>query len=177
MLQMNQGHTAAQLDSRWLRAVKLLAKYGLSSVPFIEVGLFLARQPQHRAMLLFFLPAVVAAIFILADNGRFEKTTVRGAWILLTVSAIASFLAEVNFPPIKPLFAGILPPRIDRIFVFYVISWYTFVLVICPVWFLRWRLMGAGRSRGPIRWKFKLRVAVWLVGVVSFAILAGRKLF
>lgn len=175
-MSLKAKQTVSSTQGRSLRALMLLARYGLSSIPFIEVGAFLLGRPANHALLLFFLPPIIAALFILADNGRFDRTVLRGAWILLMVTAFASFLAEINVPPIKPQFAGILPLRVDRVFVCYLIGWYTFVLVICPIWFLRWRIFGPGRSRGPIDWKFKLCLATWLVGVTAMGILAGRKL-
>jgi hypothetical protein len=165
-------------DGGWLRALKLLGRYGLAWIPFIQAGLFLARAPgaDERAMLAFFLPPVVASVFLIADNGRFDRTAVRAAWLLLSVTAVASLVAELNFLPIMPQFPA-LPARVDRVMVLYLAGWYSYVLIICPAWFIHWRLAGDGRCHGRASRSFIVGCLVWLGFVGTFAFLAMRKLF
>lgn len=173
-----RGEVALRRSNPRMRAVVVLVCYGLSCLPFIQVGLLLAAQPgDERAMLMFFLPPAFAALFVIADNGRFEPTFVRGAWLLLIVNAIVSALAEFDILPILPQFAGVLPAPMDRVFVLYLAGWYSFVLVVCPGWFLCRRVAVIRRTRGHIGWWF---IGGWLsyAGLLGTIILAaGRKLF
>lgn len=176
---INESQSGYRQSSRWLRAATLLGKYGVTCIPFIQVVLCLAAQPgaDERAMLMFFVPPVVASLFLLADNGRFDRTVVRGAWILLTVNSIASLVAEIDVLPIKAQFPGKLPPRIDRVLVLYLASWYSFILVVCPAWYLYWRFVGGGRIRGGVGWKFIIGWLGWALFVSILATGAARKIF
>jgi hypothetical protein len=175
---LHETRSGALRDARWFRALKLLGEYGLAWIPFVQAGLFLARAPgaDERAMLLFLLPPVVAAVFLIADNGRFNRTAVRAAWLLLSVTAVASLIAELNFLPIKAQFPA-LPPRLDRVIVLYLAGWYSFVLIICPAWFVHWRLAGEGRCHGRASRSFIVGCLVWLGFVGTIAFQAIPKLF
>jgi hypothetical protein len=166
------------VEVRSLRALKLLGLYGLAWIPFIQAGLFLARVPgaDERAMLLFFMPPVAASVFVMADNGRFERTVVRAAWLLLSVTAVASLITELNFLPIKPQFPA-LPARVDRVMVLYLVGWYSYVMILCPGWFVYWRLVGNGRCHGRVSRGFVVGCLVWLGFVGTLLFLAMRKLF
>jgi hypothetical protein len=157
---------------RRLRAIASVTCLGFSCLPFIQVGWFLAAQPgDGHAMLMFFLPASIAALVVIADNGRFDRTFVRGAWLLIVVNAIVSAFVELDILPIRPQFAGMLPARMDRVFVLYLIGWYSFVLVVCPGWLLCSSVAELRRTCRRIGWGF---IGGWLgyaalLGVMIFA--------
>lgn len=143
-----------------LRAVVTLACHGLSSLPFIQVALLLAAQPgDELSMLMFFLSPTFAALFVIADDGRFEPAFVRGAWLLLAVNAIVSALAELEILPLQPQFTGALPANTDRVFVLYLVGFYSFISVVCPGWFLCRRVAGIRRTCGHMGWRF---IGGWL---------------
>jgi hypothetical protein len=164
--------------SRWFRLVTIIGRFGLAAVPFAQVAHFLAFAPEgdERAMLAFFIPPIVASMFVLADNGRFNSTFVRAAWLLLTVLSFAAMLAQTQFLPIKPQFPA-LPAPLDRVLVFYLAGWYAYVLVVCPLWFLYWRLVSAGSSLGPVGVRFVLGSIVWSMGVATIVYYSLCKLF
>jgi len=176
-MSLQQTETGLLQDSRSRRVTTLLGRYCLTWIPFVQVGLFLANVPgpDERAMLAFFLPPVAASLFLIADNGRFDKTGVRAAWLLLSVAAFASLAAEIDLLPIKPQFPA-LPARVDRVLVYYLAGWYSYVLIVCPAWFVHWRLVGGGRSQGTVGGPFIVGCATWAIFVGTFAILAARKL-
>jgi hypothetical protein len=126
-------------------------------------------------MLAFFMPPIFATLFVIADNGRFHRTAVRAAWVLLFVTAVASLGAELTFLPVKPQFPA-LPDKVDRVMVFYLIGWYSYVLVVCPGWFVYWRTIGEGRYFGRLSRRFLVGSLFWLCTVVAFAFGAARKL-
>lgn len=176
---MNRIHFIQYDESRWMRGAKLLWHWGITCIPFIEVARFLAvqRNADFYAMLMFFIPPLAASLWVLADNGRFNRALVRGAWLLLSVNAVASFFVQIDRLPLQPQFAGALPARLDRALVIYLIGWYSFVLVVCPLWYLRWRMHDTNQTRRSNGWKFALGTLCWAIGVATLAVLAARKLF
>jgi hypothetical protein len=126
-------------------------------------------------MLAFFAPPIAASLFVLADNGRFNSTVVRAAWLLLAVLSFASLLAQSPLLQIKPPFPT-LPARVGRIMMFYLAGWYSYVLVVCPVWFIYWRLVIARSFLGPVGARFVLGSTVWAVGVATFVSMMVQKL-
>ena len=103
-MSLEYTQSTGRRESRSLRVIALIARYGLTWIPFIQVAHFLATLPgaDERALLMFFIPPIVAALFVIADNGRFDRTAVRAAWLLLSVTAGASLAAEIDVLPIKP---------------------------------------------------------------------------
>lgn len=172
----NQDQIENPFHGRWIRGA-VLVKYAVACIPFFNLAHFLATHPcgDQRAVLGFFIPPALASLFILADNGHFERIVVRAAWMLLLVNAVAACFAEVDLLPIKAQFPGVLPPRIDRHLVYYVAGWFTFVLIVCPVWYLHWRFVGGGR-RGVVSSAFVMGWSAWALFVSAFATLALRKL-
>lgn len=156
-----------------------MLRCGLLLLPFAQVVQELARQPgaDERALLMFFLPPVLAALFLAADNGHFDRTIIRGAWLLIAVNAVVSALAEIDVLPIQPQFPGALPARIDRLVVLHLAGWYSFVLLVCPGWLLCSRVAAVRRSGESVGWCF---VGGWLgyaTGIGILAAAAGCKLF
>lgn len=156
-----------------------MGNLALTCIPFGQVIHCLALHPvaDQRAMLMFFLPAVLASLFVLADNGRFNRTVVKGARLLLSVNAITAVVVDANLLTLKPQFAGILPPQVDRALVLYLIGWYTFILIVCPCWYLHWRFAGEGRLYGRLSIKSRIGWLTWAFVLSAFMVAAGRKLF
>lgn len=161
-----------------LRAIANVACFGVGCLPFIQVGRLLAAQPgDGHAMLMFFLPASIAALVVIADNDRFDRTFVRGAWLLIFVNAIVSALAELDVLPIRPRFAGMLPAQMDRVFVLYLIGWYSYVLVVCPGWLLWSSVAEIRRTCRRMEWRF---IGGWLGYIAllgAIMLVVGHKLF
>jgi hypothetical protein len=88
-------------------------------------------------VLLYFVPPVLAYLFLIADTGKFNRTAILGCEIFLSLISIAVVLGEQPFvlPNLKLQFPG-MPPQADRVLVFYFAAYLLFILVICPAYVL-----------------------------------------
>ncbi len=88
---------------------------------------------------MYFAPPVIASLFLLADTGRFEPIVIRGCWLFLNVVAVGVILGQQTFvfpglmPTVARAFPG-MPVQANRIMMFYFIAYFSFLLVVCPIW-------------------------------------------
>ena len=136
----------------------------------------------ERAMLLYFIPPILAFLFITCDTGNFNPTVVRGCRLFLSTIAITVLLAELPFvlPNLKPQFPG-LPRQADRTLVFYFGAYALFLWITFPAYvfgmslYLHARGLPGGMSRAILY----TGCVCWLltVGLLVFAITTSGKLF
>jgi hypothetical protein len=142
-----------------------------------------AALPQFpRVTLLYFVPPVLAFLFLAFNTGKFNPTVLCGCRLFLSMIAIAVLLGELPFvlPNLKPLFPG-MPANQDRVIAFYFAAYGLFLWVICPGYVLSTSLYRdvyglPGRMSRPILYG---GCACWLVamGFLVAAVTITDKLF
>lgn len=144
----------------------------------------LARLPNvERAILLYFIPPLIAWLILAINRGRIQATPITGCRLFLTMIAAAVTLGEMTFilPSLKPQFPG-MPPVADRVLVFYFAAYIIFIWLICPSYVIG-LMFRARRNGDPSRlapfalysiagiW---LGTVVLLVGSFTYAFINGR---
>lgn len=123
---------------------QLLLTHDLAAVAALSfaIGHLIALPNVERAILLFFIPPVIAGAFLIAN--RSDPFLLSACRFFISLIAYAVLIAELTtWAPIpKPQFAG-MPLVADRILSYYFVAFGLFLWIICPGyilihWLRRW---------------------------------------
>jgi hypothetical protein len=122
---------------RLIRLLKLVFWFVVVGSLIRAIGLLATNPNVERPVLGFFVPPVIAILFLAADNGKFNRTVIRGCELFLGMIAVAVILGEQQFviPNLKPQFPG-MPAQAERILIFYFVAYGLFLWIICPAFVL-----------------------------------------
>jgi hypothetical protein len=136
----------------------------------------------ERAVLAFFIPPILALLFLVTNTGRFNPTVIRGCRLFLSMIVVSVLLGEQRFvlANLKPQFPG-MPAQADRILVFYFVAYGLFLWVICPGYVLgSWlRQHWSGSPTGKSSWIMYAGCFFWVgtMGVLGTALVTHHNKF